>query len=1064
MMREVEVYTRRLPVTGPGLFGRAVELAWLTACWQDGVHVASVVAWGGIGKTALVNRWLADQRDKEWDGAARVYAWSFYSQGTDRLGSSDEFIDAALRWFGDPDPMAGSPWDKGERLARLVRKERTLLVLDGVEPLQWGPGVQLGKLKDPALEALVKELGAQNKGLCVITSRIAVADLDGMRGDKVSSEDLGSLSPEAGADLLKARGAKGSDEELREASSEYKGHGLALTLLGGYIRKRHKGDIRQRAHIPVLEGRPAQRMMGIYERWFAGKAEIAVLRLLGLFDRPATVDEIAALRELPYIPGLTTFLKGLKAGAWNEAVTTLQDVGLLAPASAHDDRLDAHPLVREHFGLQLRQNQQAAWREGHRRLYVYLKDSAAEWPETIEEMAPLYAAVVHGCLAKINQEALIEVHWKRIRRSKESFSVLKLGAFSSEVAVLSAFFDPPWEALAAGLDEFSQAWVLNAAGFALLALGRVPDASELVRLSLVQLVAKQDWKAASVVAANLSDLLQVVGKLDDALAQARKSSELAERSGDADQRMWRRTTLASVLHAIGLWEDAAAHFEEAERMQKDGNPAYPLLSSLRGFQYCALLLDQSRDSEVWERATQALQIAKNNHWLLDTALDHLSLGRAHLLSDRRATGSALAPATSHLQQAVDGLRRASRQDYLPLGLLARAALHIHTRDFPAARYDLDETLTLATRCGFRLHEADARLALAEGRPAVAREHFAKARRIIGETGYHRRDGELAELEATASTMVETAPPQAPPSVPPSAPAPRIARSMPTLPSFPQPILDAYRDRKLAILFGSGLSIAPDVQPRFPRWKELPLRFLDHVEAQGIWSKAVIGAKRTIFQQPDLSLDGMLSELDTLAVALQNARKYQAALSGVFRPANPTPGEVHRALVALDLLVLATTNFDSLFEHAEGPPTRAGYTWRDADNALADIEAGRKVLFKMHGTAENEATVVMTRREYDRAATDVPYQRIMSHLFQNYTFLLVGYGINDPRDLDLVFELNTKAFGVTARAHYALIHKDEAAPHRDRWQRDMNIQVVPYDDHGQLPKLLRKLAKSPRNPP
>ena len=72
MRRDVEVYTRRLPVTGPGLFGRTAELAWLTACWQDGVHVASVVAWGGIGKTALVNRWLADQRDKAWDGAARV--------------------------------------------------------------------------------------------------------------------------------------------------------------------------------------------------------------------------------------------------------------------------------------------------------------------------------------------------------------------------------------------------------------------------------------------------------------------------------------------------------------------------------------------------------------------------------------------------------------------------------------------------------------------------------------------------------------------------------------------------------------------------------------------------------------------------------------------------------------------------------------------------------------------------------------------------------------------------------------------------------------------------------
>src|SRR5215468_9567021 len=141
--------------------------------------------WGAFG---------ASLRDEGWRGAERVFGWSFYSQGTDRLSSSDEFIDAALRWFGDADPKVGSPWDKGERLANLVRKPRTILVLDGVEPLQWGPGVEQGKLKDPALQALVKELGAQNRGLCLITSRIEVADLEAWSGDRVQVHGLDHLS------------------------------------------------------------------------------------------------------------------------------------------------------------------------------------------------------------------------------------------------------------------------------------------------------------------------------------------------------------------------------------------------------------------------------------------------------------------------------------------------------------------------------------------------------------------------------------------------------------------------------------------------------------------------------------------------------------------------------------------------------------------------------------------------------------------------------------------------------------------------------------------------------
>ena len=58
-------------------------------------------------------------------------------------------------------------------------------------------------------------------------------------------------------------------------------------------------------------------------------------------------------------------------------------------------------------------------------------------------MAPLYAAMVHGCLAGKHQEAFVEVYWKRIQRESDYFNAKKLGAFGSEVAVLSAFFDPP---------------------------------------------------------------------------------------------------------------------------------------------------------------------------------------------------------------------------------------------------------------------------------------------------------------------------------------------------------------------------------------------------------------------------------------------------------------------------------------------------------------------------------------------------------------------------------------------------------------------------------------------
>jgi hypothetical protein len=201
-----DVSVGHLPATAAKIFGRDADLTWLDQCWDEDANLATIVAWGGVGKSSLVNTWWARLRDDGWRGAERVYAWSFYSQGTNekRVTSAEGFVNDALRWFKDPDPAQGSAWEKGQRLARLVREKRTLLILDGMEPLQAGPGAEEGKIRDQALLALVKDLAADNTGLCLITTRIDVADLGG--GTKILVKKLDHLSDEMGAALLAARG------------------------------------------------------------------------------------------------------------------------------------------------------------------------------------------------------------------------------------------------------------------------------------------------------------------------------------------------------------------------------------------------------------------------------------------------------------------------------------------------------------------------------------------------------------------------------------------------------------------------------------------------------------------------------------------------------------------------------------------------------------------------------------------------------------------------------------------------------------------------------------------
>jgi tetratricopeptide (TPR) repeat protein len=227
--------------------------------------------------------------------------------------------------------------------------------------------------------------------------------------------------------------------------------------------------------------------------------------------------------------------------------------------------------------------------------------------------------------------------------------------------------------------------------------------------------------------------------------------DLADRSGDAFQRRSKRTTLADVLHQAGRLAEAEAAFREAEEMQKEQQPGFPLLYSLWGFRYCDLLLGRGKVREVQNRAGQTLEWAKQQGFLLDIALDHLSLGRAHLLQAQQEGSRDFTQATAHLEQAVDGLRQAGQQDDLPRGLLARAELRRVTGSLDRARSDLEEALSIATRGGMRLYDADchleyARLHLACGEKEKARQSLAQAKEMIEDMGYHRRDGEVAELE------------------------------------------------------------------------------------------------------------------------------------------------------------------------------------------------------------------------------------------------------------------------------------------------------------------------------
>ncbi len=239
------------------LVGRGGELQRLDEAWDDRrINILSLVAEGGAGKSALINEWLKRIQDDNYRGAAAVLGWSFYNQGTkERAISADAFLDWALLKLGLALSEA-SAVAKGEAIADALMQGRALLVLDGVEPLQYGLGGQPGQLKDPGLRALLRRFAATPPGaphgLIVLTSRLAVADIARWKDGAAPVINVEQLSREAGVALLRGNGVWGTSMELQAAARDFGGHPLALGLLASYLKETQNGDVRRRDRLRGL--------------------------------------------------------------------------------------------------------------------------------------------------------------------------------------------------------------------------------------------------------------------------------------------------------------------------------------------------------------------------------------------------------------------------------------------------------------------------------------------------------------------------------------------------------------------------------------------------------------------------------------------------------------------------------------------------------------------------------------------------------------------------------------------------------------------------------------------
>jgi hypothetical protein len=216
-----------------------------------------------------------------------------------------------------------------------------------------------------------------------------------------------------------------------------------------------------------------------------------------------------------------------------------------------------------------------------------------------------------------------------------------------------------------------------------------------------------------------------------------------------------------------------------------------MLYSLSGYSYCDLLISLGKAAEARDRSAWALEVAREDNITRDIALQEVVLNRAYITvallnhasaaSNESIRAKALA-AAARFDAALEGLHISGHNHQVPRGLIARAAFRRAIGDWDGVKRDLNEAKEIAEPGLMRLYWCDcalegALLALARleafaplnglvepspPRPVLpdataaaalreeARKELDVARKLIAECGYHRRDEELAELDAVVA--------------------------------------------------------------------------------------------------------------------------------------------------------------------------------------------------------------------------------------------------------------------------------------------------------------------------
>src|SRR5437660_7464272 len=316
------------------LIGRQAELKLLTD-WitgkeleadghnapADSVRLMSIVAIGGMGKSALTWKWFNDVAPQEMKNLAGRMWWSFYESDA----TFENFVTRAMayvkKWALDEVQQIPAPERETQLLAALDHNP-FLLVLDGLERIliayarmdaarlddsEVGKEKNLRKTADPRVGGFLKKLAQVKQSRILVSSRLYPTELETSGGDPIPGTfriRIEGLTDDDAVDLWRAFGVSGSRDELLPVFHTFAKHPLLIQALAGEVKRYRKapGDFEAwRKANPRFD--PAKfpelttEMSHVLEFALRGLEKEAqkALQTIAAFRMPTSYDTVAAV-------------------------------------------------------------------------------------------------------------------------------------------------------------------------------------------------------------------------------------------------------------------------------------------------------------------------------------------------------------------------------------------------------------------------------------------------------------------------------------------------------------------------------------------------------------------------------------------------------------------------------------------------------------------------------------------------------------------------------------------------------------------------------------------------